>query len=197
MVVVVGVGGGTGDRPVAAAMTIEPARWLVDHAHVLPPAGEALDVASGRGRNARWLAARGLRTLAIDRDPLAIADIRRTAEEGHLPLRAEVVDLETADTTLPVSAYDVVVVVHYLHRPLFPALRAALRPGGVLVYETFTRAQALRGKPTNPAFLLEPGELRTLVAPLQIVFEREGEVEGKMLSSVIAVRPSGQAPGER
>ena len=197
MVVVVGVGGGPGHRPGATVVTIEPARWLVDHAHVLPTAGEALDVASGSGRNALWLAARGLRTVALDRDSLAIASIRRAAAEVHLPLRAEVVDLETADATLPVSAYDVVVVVHYLHRPLFPALRAALRPGGVLVYETFTRAQALRGKPTNPAFLLESGELRTLVAPLQIVFEREGEVEGKMLSSVIAVRPFDQAPGQR
>ena len=81
-----------------------------------------------------------------------------------------------------------IVVIHYLHRPLFPALRAALRPGGVLVYETFTRAQAARGKPTNPDFLLQPGELRDLVGPLEVLVEREGEFEGKMLSSVIAQR---------
>ena len=55
------------------------------------------------------------------------------------------------------AAFDVIVVVHYLHRPLFPQLLAALRPGGVLVYETFTTAQAARGKPTNPDFLLRPG----------------------------------------
>ncbi len=170
-------------------MTLEPANWLVEHASVRPSAGDALDVASGSGRNARWLAAQGFRTLAIDRDPMSIAGIRRLAEDGRLPLRAEVVDLETGGATLPVSAFDVVVVVHYLHRPLFPSLKAALRPGGILVYETFTRAQARRGKPTNPAFLLEPGELRALVAPLQILFEREGDFEGKMLSSVIAARP--------
>lgn len=178
-------------------MTTEPTRWLVDHARVLPPTGEALDVASGSGRNALWLAARGLNTLAIDRDARAVATIRRTAEDLRLPLRAEVVDLEvdvvsgfsrTTEAPLPAAAFDVVVVVHYLHRPLFPALRAALRPGGVLVYETFTRAQAQRGKPTNPAFLLEPGELSALVAPLEVLFEREGDYEGKMLSSVIAVR---------
>ena len=80
------------------------------------------------------------------------------------------------------------VVVHYLHRPLFPALLAALAPGGVLVYETFTVAQAARGRPTNPAFLLEPGELPRLVAPLEVLAAREGDFEGRMVSSVVAVK---------
>jgi SAM-dependent methyltransferase len=189
-------------------MTLEPARWLVDHARLLPVAGDALDVASGTGRNALWLAARGLTTLAIDRDADKVAAIRQTARERQLPLRAEIVDLESdAGPGFPVGRsasredgswmFDVIVVVHYLHRPLFPALRDALRPGGVLVYETFTRAQAQRGRPTNPAFLLEPGELRALVAPLDVVAEREGDFEGKMLASVIAVRPLGRARGGR
>ena len=204
-------------------MTSEPARWLVDHARLLPAAGDALDVACGSGRHAFWLAAHGLSTLAIDRDADKVETIRRTADERHLPLRAEVVDLEShiavvsgfsrtsavesgfSRTSAVVSGfsrtfgqtYDVIVVVHYLHRPLFPALRDALRPGGILVYETFTRAQAQRGKPTNPAFLLEPGELRELVAPLDVVAEREGDVDGKMLASVIAVRPLGRARGSR
>jgi SAM-dependent methyltransferase len=192
-------------------MTPEPTRWLVDHARLLPAAGDALDVACGSGRNALWLAARGLSTLAIDRDADKIEAIRRTAEERQLPLRAEVVDLEsTVESGFSRIAavesgfsrtfsqtYDLIVVVHYLHRPLFPALRDALRPGGILVYETFTRAQAQRGKPTNPAFLLEPGELRELVAPLDVVAEREGDFEGKMLASVIAVRPLDRAQGRR
>jgi tellurite methyltransferase len=169
-------------------VTLEPSRWLVDHAHVLPSSGDALDVASGSGRNAIWLAARGLQTLALDRSPSSVAEIRAAASRLDLPLHAEVVDLETEGATFPVSAFDVVIVVHYLHRALFPALKAALRPGGILVYETFTRAQAQRGRPTNPAFLLEPGELRLLVAPFEILVEREGEFEGKMLASVIAAQ---------
>ena len=169
-------------------MTIEPAAWLVDHAAVLPAAGDALDVASGGGRNAFWLAARGLNTLALDRNASSIAEIREMSAQLHLPIRADVVDLEAEGATLPVSAFDVIVVVHYLHRPLFPSLRAALKPGGILVYETFTRAQALRGRPANPAFLLEPGELGQLVAPLEVLFQREGDFEGKMLASVIAAR---------
>ena len=164
---------------------MEPTRWLVDHAHLLP-SGTALDVASGNGRNALWLAARGIDTLALDRDAVAIRNLREAAKRDGLPVRAEVVDLETDDFTLPAAAFDVIVVVHYLHRPLFPSLKAALRPKGVLVYETFTRAQAARGKPSNPAFLLEPGELRTLVAPFHVLAEREGDFEGKMVASVIA-----------
>ena len=169
-------------------MSMEPTRWLVSHAHLLPAGGRALDVASGGGRNAIWLATRGFDTLALDRDAAAVEGIRENASRLALPLCAELVDLEAGGEPIAAASCDVVVVVHYLHRPLFPALRAALRPGGVLVYETFTRHQAQRGKPTNPAFLLEPGELTTLVAPLEIVAEREGDFDGKMVASVIARR---------
>ena len=168
---------------------MEPTRWLVDHAHLLPSTGDALDVACGSGRNAFWLAARGLRTVALDRDAAAIAGIRETAE--RLRPAAARGRRRPGNRRGDVARRRVrlIVVVHYLHRPLFPALKAALRPGGILVYETFTRGQAQRGKPTNPAFLLEPGELRELVAPLEMLVEREGDFEGKMLASVIAVRP--------
>jgi tellurite methyltransferase len=168
---------------------MEPTLWLVDHRHLLPRAGTALDVACGRGRNAIWLAQRGLETTAVDRDTAALESLRSQAHRLELALTTMAIDLEGGDTRLPAEAFDVVVVVHYLHRPLFPVLMEAVRPGGILVYETFTRAQAARGKPTNPAFLLEPGELRTLVAPLDVVIEREGDFEGKMLASVIARRP--------
>ncbi len=166
----------------------EPTRWMVDHQDLLPRAGDAIDAACGRGRNALWLARRGLRTLAVDRDAAALDALRAVAQAHQLPLRTNVVDLELGDASLGISVYDVIVVVHYLHRPLFPLLKDALRPGGVLVYETFISGQAERGKPTNPAFLLEPGELRRLVQPLDVIAEREGEFEGKMLSSVIARR---------
>ena len=168
-----------------------PARWLVEHERLLPHSGRALDVACGRGRHALWLAAKGLDTVAIDRNREAVAFVNGEARRRALPLRAAVVDLEGDDVALESAAYDIVVVVHYLHRPLFPALCAAVRPGGMLVYETFTSAQARRGKPTNPAFLLNPGELRQLVRPFEVLAEREGEFEEKMLASVIARRPSG------
>jgi len=168
---------------------VTAARWLTDNEHLLPGAGDALDVACGRGRNARWLAARGLNTRAVDRDADLVRAVNEEAARLALPLRADQVDLERGLVTLGASAYDVIAVLHYLHRPLFPALIDGLKPGGVLVYETFTRAQAARGKPTNPAFLLESGELFQLVAPLEILARREGDYEGRMIAGVVARRP--------
>jgi SAM-dependent methyltransferase len=167
-----------------------PATWLVEHAHLLPADGSALDVACGRGRHALWLAKRGLIVHAIDRNAEAIADVRRLASERALDVRTRAVDLETGSPQLPERAFDLVVVFNYLHRPLFPALVGALRPGGLLIYETFTRAQAARGKPTNPAFLLEPGELRRLVGSLEVIAEREGTFGERDIASIVAVAPS-------
>jgi SAM-dependent methyltransferase len=165
-----------------------PSSWLVQHASLLPREGRALDVASGRGRHALWLAERGLTTLAVDRDADAIRELNEAAREHRLPLRAEVRDLEGGVNHFRDSTYDVIVVVHYLHRPLMPALIEAIAPGGLLVYETFTRAQAALGKPTNPDFLLEAGELLELVRPLEVLSSREGLYDGRMIASVIARR---------
>jgi SAM-dependent methyltransferase len=167
-----------------------PSLWLTSNAHVLPRTGEALDVACGSGRHALWLAEHGLRTTAVDRDADLIAALNAEASRLHLTLQAEVIDLESGSFQFTPDAYDVIVVVHYLHRPLFPSLLAALRPGGLLVYETFTRAQAARGRPSNPAFLLEPGELLMRVQPLEVLASREGDYEGRMVASVIARRRS-------
>jgi SAM-dependent methyltransferase len=167
----------------------DPCTWLVDNSQLLPRNGTALDVACGRGQNAIWLADRGLRTIAVDRNESAVAWVNQEATRRVLPLWAQIVDLENGPPFLEPSTFDVIVVAHYLYRPLFPALVAALRPGGVLVYETFTRAQAARGKPTNPAFLLEPGELEKLVQPLEILASREGDFDDRLVASVVARRP--------
>ena len=125
---------------------------------------------------------------SVDRDSEAIRELNEAARERRLPLRADVRDLEGGETSFHGSTFDVIVVVHYLHRPLFPALIEALAPGGLLVYETFTRAQAARGKPTNPDFLLKPGELLELVGPLEVLASREGDFDGRMVASVVARR---------
>jgi SAM-dependent methyltransferase len=166
-----------------------PAAWLVENLDLLPPGGRVLDVACGRGRHALFLAEAGFQVRAVDRDPQAIDAVRAAAREAGLDLQAEVLDLEaTPPPDLGQEHYDAIVVVHYLHRPLFPALIQALAPAGVLVYDTFTIDQAARGRPTNPAFLLRPGELAGLAAPLAILRSREGEFEGRCLASIVAVR---------
>ena len=169
--------------------TATPSAWLVANATLLPPAGVALDVACGRGRNTFWLAAHGFIVEAIDRDAEAIAAIAREAAARRVAVSATVADLEIGAPDLGESRYDLILVVNYLHRPLFPQLVAALRPEGVLVYETFTRAQARRGKPTNPAFLLEPEELRARAADLTLLADREGTFEGRDVASIVARKP--------
>lgn len=166
----------------------DPSAWLTSHRHLLPAVGDALDLACGSGRNSVWLAEQGFKALAVDRNAEALDALSRGAAQRGLSIHTQVVDLENGEPFLTPDTFDLIVVMHYLHRPLFPQLVRALRPGGVLVYETFTRAQAARGKPTNPAFLLEPGELLTIVRPLEILASREGDFEGRMIASVVAVR---------
>ena len=164
-----------------------PSSWLVENADLIPRQGKALDLACGGGRHTFLLAAIGLKVRAVDRDGAKIASIREMSKRLGFDLEAEVVDLEARDgVDLGASIYDLILGIHYLHRPLFPAVLRALRPGGLLLYETFTVDQAQRGKPTNPAYLLEHGELPRLVAPLEILRDRDGEYDGKMVASVAA-----------
>jgi len=162
--------------------------WLLSNIDLIPRAGRALDVACGRGRHALLLAERGLAVVAVDRDEAAIEGLRTEAARRLLPVEARIVDLEAAraDIGLGQDAYDLVVVFHYLHRPLFPTLIGALAPGALLIYETFTVDQARLGKPTNPDFLLQHGELRERLASLTILRERDGVYEGRHVAAVAA-----------
>jgi SAM-dependent methyltransferase len=149
-----------------------PSSWLVRWAPLIPPAGEVLDLACGGGRHARFLAQQGHAVDAVDRDARALALLAGVA--GVRPLRA---DLEGAPWPYPDRAWDGIVVANYLHRPLFPSLLASLRPGGVLIYETFMAGNERWGRPSNPAFLLQPNELLTAFgADLALVAFEQGEV---------------------
>ena len=164
--------------------------WLTDNRDLWQTQGRVLDVACGRGRHALLLAQSGLRIRAIDRDPDAIAGLGAEADRLGLPIETDVVDLETdPPPSLGESLYDMIVVFNYLHRPLMPMLRAAVKPGGRIFYETFTTRQAERGKPRNPAFLLKEGELQELMKPFVILRSREGDIDGRFIASIVAERP--------
>jgi rhodanese-related sulfurtransferase len=167
-----------------------PSSWLVQNADLLPRRGKALDVASGSGRHALLLSAAGLSVRAVDRDAEAVGELKASARRLGFRVEAEVKDLEAPAVDLGEEAYDIVLVVNYLHRPLFPVLARAVRRGGYLIYETYTKAQADRGQPTNPDYLLDLGELPGLVAPLEVVRQREGEFEGRMVAAVAARKPA-------
>lgn len=174
---------------VVSPEALTPSSWLVDNAGLLPQGGRVLDVACGKGRHALWLAARGFNVHAIDRNADAIVEVSEAARRSGVEIATDVIDLETdPPPSLGDAIYDVVVVFNYLHRSLMPRLRDAVKPGGVLIYETFTVRQAERGHPRNPAFLLKDGELAQLMAPLTIVRSREGEFDGRFVASVVAER---------
>lgn len=128
-----------------------PSPWLARWIGLLPPEATALDVACGSGRHLRMLRDRGHRATGIDRDVSGLAGL-----DGVEIVEA---DLETGPWPLPGRRFSAVVVNNYLHRPLFPDLRAALEPGGLLVYETFAAGNEKYGRPSNPDFLLRAREL--------------------------------------
>ena len=150
-----------------------PADWLVAHAGLLPPAGRALDVACGLGRNALWLAGRGLEVDAVDVSGVAVDAVLARARAQDLPVRALRRDVE-ADG-LPEGPYDVVVDVAFLVRALVPDLCRVLAPGGLLLFDTFVADEGpgpVHG-PRDPAFVLRRGELGRLVAGLEVLELRE------------------------
>lgn len=148
-----------------------PSPWVARWAAELPPGASVLDVACGSGRHVRWLAARGLRLTGIDRDAAALSGLSGIAE-------TIVADVEGGPWPLPAGAtFDAVVVTNYLHRPLWPHLVAAVAPGGRLIYETFAVGNETVGKPSNPAFLLAPGELLDAVrGQLRVIGYEDGFV---------------------
>jgi SAM-dependent methyltransferase len=143
----------------------------------LAPAGgsedrRALDLAMGTGRHARLLASSGFRTFGVDVRFDAVREAMTLAAREQLRIHGWCADLTMYP--LPASAFDLIVVARYLQRDLFPSLRAAIRPGGCVIYETFTVHQrALGTGPTSPDHLLEPGELRTQFAGWETLFSEE------------------------
>ena len=141
--------------------------WVQRFTPLIEPGGSVLDVACGSGRHLAWLQQQGFRPTGVDREEAALLPWRSRVE-------VLVADLEGAPWPLPGRRFDGVVVTHYLWRPLWPWLRAALADGGVLIYETFAHGQQTIGKPSRPDFLLQPGELLQAFAGLRVVAFEDG-----------------------
>ncbi len=155
-----------------AGKTPTAAEVLALNRHLLPARGSALDLACGLGGNALLLAEQGLEVTAWDLSPVAIGRLRETAMmRGLGNLLAEVRDVEQAPP--PAAGFDVIVVSYYLERALAPLIAAALRPGGLLFYQTFTRIAVGDEGPTNPDYRLHDNELPHLFGGLKLRFYRE------------------------
>jgi tellurite methyltransferase len=170
----------------------------------LMPQGPALDVACGTGRHTLLLAGRGQPVTAVDGAGAALEIlearardahylVRRTNSAGRIGVSRQGIQLVQADlerASLPANAFSVILCVQYLQRSLFSQMERALLPGGMLLFETYTRAQLeFEGGLRNPDYLLEPGELRVAFPFLRVLFYRELRA-GQGIASLIAERPA-------
>jgi SAM-dependent methyltransferase len=150
-----------------------PFPWIVRFAPLVPAGAAVLDLACGAGRHARLFLERGHPVSAVDIDVSGLDDLR-----GHPQLEIVQADLENAPWPLPRRRFGAVVTTNYLWRPLFPMILDTVDDGGLLLYETFAHGNEAYGRPTNPDFLLRPGELIEVVSGrLQIVAYEHGYVE--------------------
>jgi 2-polyprenyl-3-methyl-5-hydroxy-6-metoxy-1,4-benzoquinol methylase len=159
----------------AGGSTEQPSRFLRDvfEAAVwqIEP-GRALDIATGKGRNAIFLAERGFEVVAVDISPVALAEGRKHAAERGLSISWQQADLEAIE--LPENCYDLIVNINYLQRTLVPQLKAALKIGGHVIFETYLIDQQMIGHPKNPEYLLRYNELLDLFDGFRVLYYREG-----------------------
>ncbi len=134
---------------------------------------QVLDLACGSGRNGLWFAKQGYSVTFLDRDLTSLSEEVKTLEAN-----AELMQFDLEDGSapeLPKAQFDIILVFNYLHRPLFPQIKQALKPGGLVIYETFIEKQAEIGRPRNPKFLLKYGELKLVFSDWDCLHFRQGE----------------------
>lgn len=169
--------------------------WVERWSRGFPERASVLDFACGTGRNLPPLLTRAARVTAADRDPAALSAIRAGFPSAATPaLELLLADLENAPWPFPPAAFDAVVCCNFLHRPRLDLMAALLAPGGLLIHETFADGNARYGRPSNPAFLLRPGELFRAAerAGLVVLGYEHGYVERPgpaLVQRVCAVRP--------
>ncbi|MFN3785907.1 MAG: class I SAM-dependent methyltransferase, partial [Thiothrix sp.] len=151
--------------------------------------GIGVDIACGAGRDLVYLAMHGWRMTGIDYRADALQRAQQLAARQNVSVITLERDLETGQdpfSTWADASVDLVCVVRYLHRPLFPYLKRILKPGGILIYQTFMQGAERFGSPRNPNFLLKPGELAALFADAEILLDDIETLEdGRPLSAFI------------
>ena len=166
------------ERYSAAEGEATPCYALREFTHLLPKEGTALDLACGRGGNALLLAKQGLQTQAWDLSSVAIEHLQTISDAQKLNIQASVRDVE--QEPLPANNFDVIVVSYFLERKLVSALMNALRPDGLLFYETFISEKPQGVGPSNPDFVLGENELLRLFTGLHVLAYREEGMVGDM-----------------
>ncbi|HEX9926892.1 MAG TPA: class I SAM-dependent methyltransferase [Anaerolineae bacterium] len=176
-----------------AEARMEPTPFVTACLPKLPQQGHALDIAAGAGRHSLTLARHGLQVDAIDISWHGLRLARQRALAAHpspgRQIRFIVADVERP--WLPHAGYEVILVSFFLHRPLFPLIKARLKPGGWLVYETFIAGPETSsdGHAMRRDFLLEPDELKDTFADFEIRFYAESQDRAKATAQLLAQKP--------
>ena len=160
--------------------------WVRRWSHLVAPGASVLDVACGSGRHVRWFAGRGCQVTGVDRDGAGLEALRAIAAVVQA-------DIENAPWPLDGRRFNAVIVTNYLWRPLLPTLLASVADSGVLICETFSAGNETVGKPSNPQFLLRPGELLAAVQGLRVVGYEDGfePAPERFVQRIVAVRERG------
>lgn len=162
-----------------------PSHWITQHCPAPTPSRNcALDLACGKGRHSFWLADQGWQVTALDRD------LSQTDTEANPTIDWREADLETGHWPLADQQFDLIVVVNYLHRPLFPNLRDAVRAGGTLIYETFMVGNEAIGRPRSPDFLLRQGELVETFGHWNVIARHQGPIRANDGDEITAIKQS-------
>jgi len=172
-----------------------PARLLVEYLPMLERTlqGEGvLDLACGSGRNGIFLVRHNIPVIFADINSAVLERISGRLADSACGTSYWQVDFERPGCRpLADKEFDAIMVFNYLHRPLIPAIRNSVRPGGLLLYETFTSRQATLGKPSNPDYLLQSGELHDLFKDWDILhyFEGTDSEPQKYYANLVARKP--------
>ena len=146
---------------------------ILDGGHWDIARGQALDIASGAGRNALFLAEKGFEVTAVDIAQPGLDQGARRAAERSLSISWQQTDLENGG--LPPGPYNLIVNINYLQRSLVPHIKSALAPGGYIIFETYLIDQQTIGHPKNPDYLLAHNELLNYFRDLRVLYYREGK----------------------
>ena len=156
------------DADIASAI---PSQILKENSHLLPEAGRALDLACGRGGNAIFLANHGLSVDAYDNSFAVIDKLQAFSQQQELTLSAQLFDVEREALTR--KNYDVIVISYFLDRSIFPSILDALKPNGLLFYQTWSQEKVSARGPSSARFRLKKGELLKLCKGLNLIYYRE------------------------
>jgi tellurite methyltransferase len=168
----------------------EPSTFLVENLELLPR-GLALDVAMGSGRNSIYLAENGFEVEGIDSSKEAVSRAIEAAKKAGVSINARVADLESGPQ-IQRDRYDVIICFNYLQRSLIPQIKAGLKEGGVVVYETFTIDQKQFGHPRNPDYLLKYNELLDMFREFRCLRYHEGIYDDiKAVAGIVAQKLKG------